>query len=216
MQKRQLTEQEKKALLREVLGTSYHQVGDRFPVFSRMMDGVSNFNDTVALAELIPALNTWTSGAMAGSFLSAASVIGVVLFPVQQTINLINSNETGLRFYSYRAVAYTITAWAYSRPQTMSSPRILSNIAQGVGYANGGVEEYNRVWRDTSAQVLSAIDKRCVQKGINKQHLKEVFKAMSRGKPEDLCLMLLQGFESQTGHTTKFIWRSGYKTLYPF
>jgi hypothetical protein len=131
MNKKVLNDQEKKEILTSILGANHNAVGKHFPIFSDMMSGVGNFNDAVSFAELVPALDAWLSVSMVSSITSAASFAGILLFPVQQIINVINANETGLRAYSYRAISYAITAWAFDKPKPMSSPQILSNIRRG-------------------------------------------------------------------------------------
>ena len=86
------------------------------------MNGLGTFNGALTFAELLPTLSTWLSGAAITSITSAAAFSGTILFPFLQAINLINANETGLRPYSYRAISYTITAWAFDKVNPMSSP----------------------------------------------------------------------------------------------
>lgn len=214
MQKK-LSDREKKEIIKEILGVNHSAAGRHFPVFSEMMNGLGSFNDALSFAELVPALNAWLSGTVISSVTTAASIAGVVLFPFQQMINLINANETGLRAYSYRAISYTITAWAFDKPRYRSSPQIISNLKSGPYTSVKSLDEYHKVWIDTSFSVFMQIQKICLQKSINKNHLKAVFKALGQGNPEALSVLILKGFESEFSAVTKNIWISNYSVTYP-
>jgi hypothetical protein len=215
MTNKRLSDSEKKQLLKDILGTNHSAVGNHFPAFSKMIDGLGHFNDAATLLELIPTLGSWMSGGIASQVFSNASFVGIMLFPVQQTINLINANETGVKGYSYRAVAYTITAWAFDKPTPSSSPTKLANLKEGRGHVYGGIENYNKVWRETSQSVVSSLNKKCSEKNVQPRLVKTMFKALANGSSDELCLMILKSFEKEFGHTTKHIWMSGYKVLYP-
>lgn len=215
MLKTKLSDQEKKEIIRSILGANHNAVGKHFPIFSEMMNGLGTFNDALTFAELIPALNTWLSGAAVSTITSTAAFAGTILFPFQQAINLINANETGLRFYSYRAISYTITAWAFDKVQPMSSPRILSNLFSGPYTSTKEVTEYHKVWRETSVSVLTKLELTCLQKKIKKQHLKTIFKALGQGSPEKLSVLILKGFEKELSPVTKNIWASNYSIVFP-
>ena len=130
-------------------------------------------------------------------------------------INVVNANETGLRSYSYRAISFAITAWAFDKPTPMSSPMILSNLKKGPYTATKSFDEYHKVWRETTASVIRQIDMVCLQKKINKKHLKSVFKALGGGKPEGLSVLILKGFEKEFSSVSKRIWESNYTVYYP-
>jgi hypothetical protein len=180
-----------------------------------MMSGLGHFNDAISFAELIPALSSWLSGTAAASITSVASFAGVLLFPVQQIINIINANETGLRAYSYRGIAYAITAWAFDKPKPMSSPQILSNIKRGPVVTVQGVGRYNQVWMQTVSSVTNKITEICSKNNINEEHLKAVFRAFGRGSPEKLSVLILKGFEKEFSPVTVNMWKSNYKVAYP-
>ena len=215
MLKTKLSDQEKKEIIKGILGANHNAVGNHFPIFSEMMNGLGTFNDVLTFAELLPTLSTWLSGAAVTSITSAAAFSGTILFPFQQAINLINANETGLRAYSYRAISYTITAWAFDKVNPMSSPRILSNINSGPYPSTKSNDEYHKVWRETLISVLMKLELICIQKKIKKQHLKTVFKALGQGSPEKLSVLILKGFEKEFGHTAKNIWVSNYSVKFP-
>lgn len=134
---------------------------------------------------------------------------------MQQLINLINVNETGLRFYSYRSIAYTVTAWAFDKPKSMSSPQIMFNIRKGPYTEVQGESRYNQVWQETAFSVTNTLKQTCLQKNINEKSVKTIFKALGKGSPQKLSLLLLQGFENEFSHISKGMWKSNYNVLYP-
>lgn len=215
MAQQRMTDAEKKEIIRNILGANHSAAGKHFPIFSQMMDGLGTFNDVISFAELIPALSGWLSGSVVSSVISRASFAGILLFPLQQMINLVNANETGLRAYSYRAISYSITAWSFDRPAPMSSPQIISNINSGPITSTHSNDDYHRVWRETSISVKSRVVQICAQKNINQQHLKAVFKALGQGNPATLSVVILKGFESEFSAVTRHIWASNYSIAYP-
>lgn len=215
MTQKKMTDAEKKKIIRDVLGANHNAVGNHFPIFSEMMNGLGTFNDVISFAELIPALNGWLSGSVVSSVVSKASFAGILLFPFQQMINLVNANETGLRAYSYRAISYSVTAWSFNRPMPLSSPQIISNINSGPYRSTRSNDEYHKVWRETSFSVIRRIELVCLQKKINKEHLKLVFKALGQGSAEKLSVLILQGFENEFSSVSRHIWASNYSVAYP-
>lgn len=210
----QLNEYEKKELVKNILGDDFHVVGNRFPVFSRMLDGLAYLNDSLTAAELVPTLSRFLSGSISSSVFSAASFMAAVVQPLQNFINLVNVNETGLRMYSYRAVAYTLTAWAFGKPVPSQSARIMVNLGSGDFRATGR-ERYSKVWEETSRNVLLSLRQVCLAKNISESHLKVIFKALGDGEPARLSRHILVGFEGRLNTTVRNIWRSGYSIGFP-
>lgn len=214
MQKK-LSDQEKRKIIGEILGANHSATGKHFLIFSEMMDGLGSFNHLLSFAELIPVLNTWLSGSGNSTVICRVSFASILLFPFRPLINLINLNENGLRAYSYRAISYSITAWAFDKPGLTSSPKIISNLTPG-SYTNmDSLNKYHKIWADTSASVIMQLEKICFQKKINSNHLAAVFKALGQGSPETLSQLILKGFESEFNSVTKNIWRSNYSIAYP-
>lgn len=216
MQSRPRTDAEKKKLITEILGHNHSAVGKNFPTFSKLIDGIDKFNDAISFAELIPSLNTLLSSPIASSVVSHASFIGVLLFPVSQTINLINANQAGHKLYSYRAIAYTITAWAFGHPVPMQSARILSNIHSGqVVQSSGATQEFNQVWRTTSNSVIQQLNQLPAKTNITKKHVLAIFRALGNNNPDTLCLEILKSFEPDIkDFASKIVWKSNYKIGY--
>jgi len=211
-----LSESEKQQLIKEAFGANYHTVGNRLPALRSAIDALSDFNDAASIAELLPLLGRWLSIPAVSTVASNASFLGILAFPVVQSVNLINANETGLRLYSYRATAYCITAWAFNRPQPMSSPEIKSRLSEGpIVATNTNYQRYNTIWLETVSGVTSHLNSICINNRIDISSLKKLFCAAARNKPDQLSLLVLKEFESKVTHTVLPIWKSNYKVLYP-
>ncbi|MCW8127060.1 hypothetical protein [Microbulbifer halophilus] len=210
----QLNEYEKKELVRDILGSDFHSVGNHFPLFSRMLDGLGHLSDGFTAAELVPTLSRFLSGSISSAILSTASFMAAVIQPLQHFIKLVNANETGLRMYSYRAVAYTLTAWAFGKPVPNQSARVIENLGSG-DYRAIDRDRYGEVWRETSRNVLSSLRQVCLAKDISEAHLQAVFKALGDGDSVRLSRNILEGFEGRMNTTVRNIWKSGYSINFP-
>lgn len=185
-----MNELEKKKVLQDVLVASYSSVGARFSVFSRLADGLGNVNNALSFAELIPALNSYLSGAVASKVMGGASFACILLFPFEQLINLINANESGNRMYCYRSIAYTITAWSFGRPIPNGSPRTLNNLQSGSGPVvrdHAALAKYHKVWTETAGNVVRSLDNICLAQKIAKSQLKMIFQAFGNGNPPSIA-----------------------------
>lgn len=49
-----LSENDKKQLVKDILGNKYHGVGSNWPVFSKVLDYIGKTSDIFTVAELIP------------------------------------------------------------------------------------------------------------------------------------------------------------------
>ena len=214
---RKLTDKDKKELLKEILGKSYNNSGQNFRIFSNVIDYVGYTDTTLTLAELIPAANVYISGNAVISFAaSGATVLSIALFPVAAMISVINAYQTGHKHYSLRAIAYTVTAWAFNKPVPVSSPRILRNIRSGIYVRGNSVEnEYNKVWRNTSKEVIRILNSQAAIHKTSKAVLQLVFRAMVDNNEKKLCSLILKGFEKDLQYIEKRIWRSTLTITYP-
>lgn len=216
MQNKKLSDSEKKKVIKEILGEDHSAVGKNFPVFSAVIDYLSTTNDVLSFAELIPSLNSLLSGAAASTIVSSASFLGTLLFPVGQLINAANAYQTGHRMYSYRCIAYTITSWAFEKPLTAGSTRVLSNLRSGTVQANLKVKmEYDKIWHDTSRSVLLKINQMSSEKHIPKNHIRAIFRALGEGGSQQLCRRILSTFENQFDPVVRNIWKSNYSIGFP-
>lgn len=209
-----ISSEEKRAILKDILGVDYQ---DRtLPALSMVIDYTGTVNDGLALAELIPYLNRYLTGPVASRVVSSSSLVGTLLFPVGAVLQLIDANNTGHSMYAYRAAAYSVTAWAYNDPIPTGSLRILSNIRSGpVVQSNSVVAEYKELWAKVSRDVLAAIKQTCQQRNVPEDYLKILFRAVSNGDRQNLCVQILKSFENRFSPTTIHIWRSNYSIPYP-
>jgi len=218
MATKKLSESEKKQLVKEILGQDYSKVGNNWPVFSKVIDYVGTTSDAFTIAELIPVTSSLVSGSATLTVVgSTAGVLSIFLMPVGHLIAITNAWQSGHRSYSYRSVAYTITAWAFNQPRPVNSSRIITNIRSGALVRKKRVvTEYKDVWRKTSLSVIKNLDKVLLEKGISKHHLQFILQALGNGSPQQLCLLLLRGMEAKMdSYAHKQVWKSNYKIAYP-
>ena len=127
-----LTRSEKEEILKEILGNDYHKIGNNMPILMDAIDIISKTDNALTFAELIPGINTFVAGSRIFSVVSSgAAVLSIILFPISAMISVINAYQIGHKMYSYRAIAYTITAWAFGKPIPSSSQRVLHNVREG-------------------------------------------------------------------------------------
>lgn len=210
-----LSDSEKKQLLEDIFGKDHSSAGKNFPVYSKLIDKLDKFNDIVALAELLPGVNALLSGPGISAVISHASFIGLIFFPFSQIVNVINAREAGHKLYSYRCIAYTITAWSFCHPIPTESATILKNMYAGPVVQKKGTDaEYADVWKKTSNNVLKHIQNIAIIKSIPLKNLQLIFRAMGNNDPQKLCLEILQSFESKLTYPQKLVWKSNYKIPY--
>jgi|SRR5690606_38198396 len=212
---KKLSDAEKKQLLKDVFGEKHSSVGQNFPFYSKLIDRLDKFNDIVAIAELLPGVNALASGPGISAFLSHASFVGLLFFPFTQIVNVINAKETGHKLYSYRCIAYTITAWSFGHPIPKKSATILKNIFSGNIVQRAGTDkEYNEVWQKTSQSVLRQLEKIVISKNIPKRNLQLIFRAIGNDDPNTLCLEIKKGFENKLSYSERLVWKSNYRVNY--
>ena len=216
-QAKKLTKQEKEALLKEILGKDYDASGKSLPALSKVIDYVGRVDTTLSLVELIPTANIILRGSSFFSTVaSSASIISIVMFPVSTMIDIVNAYQTGHKLYSYRAIAYALTSWAYGMPMKSSSKRILSNARRGiVKNDKKTINEYNLKWRKASSAAISQMHVNLAAKNIPKEVMQLVLRALSDNSEQELCLIILKGFEKELSHIEKLTWKSLYSVKYP-
>ena len=213
-----LSENEKKQLVKEILGNDYNKIGNNWPIFSKVLDYSGKATDTLTIAELIPGLSSFLAGNATISIVgSTAGVLSIFLMPVGHLISVINAWQEGHRVYSYRSIAYTITAWAFNRPRPVNSNRIISNIRNSTyGQNKRVIPEYKDVWRKTSLSVIQSLDKLLLEKRMKKSHLQFILQALGDGSPQQLCMLLMRGMEDRVdGFAHKLAWKKNYTIAYP-
>ena len=214
---KKLTAREKEELLREILGHQYSSVGNNLPVLNKVIDNINYVDNAFTLAELVTFTNTILTGSR---FLtvaaSGASVLSIFLSPVSHMIAEINAWQTGHKMYAYRAVAYTLTAWAFNRSMPSGSPAVISNIRSGAPVRKQSVvQEYHKAWQDASRNLLGKINAGTISTKVPKEALKLILRAIADNSPQKLCEMLLRGVEDQFEAVPRITWKANYKIRYP-
>ncbi len=176
-----------------------------------------HIDSSLSAAQLIPYVNTIMTSSRLMAFVgSSASFISIFLFPVAAMISVINAYQVGQQMYAYRAIAYTLTAWAFSKPIPTSSQRILMNIRQGGLVADqSAVAEYRKVWENVSRSVLTKIEIELRVKNIPKEAMQIVLRAAANNNEQALCILIMKGFESKMSNITNITWKRNYNIRYP-
>ncbi len=142
--------------------------------------------------------------------------MSIFLFPVSSMINILDAYQVGHKMYAFRFIAYTITAWAYDKPAPASSVKILNNLRGGDLVSKKSiVNEYNKIWRETSQAVATTLNYELTARNIIKEALKIVLRASAKDSQQKLCLALLKGFEDKMSYITGLTWKSNYAIPYP-
>ncbi len=131
-------------------------------------------------------------------------------------INIINAYQVGHTMYAYRAIAYTLTAWAFNKPIPQSSHKLLSNIREGGVVASvRAKDEYKKVWGETSGMVSSKISAELLTKNIPDDALKMLLRATANNSEQKLCELIMAGFEDKMSLITRMTWKSNYSIKFP-
>lgn len=213
-----LSEVEKEKLLRELLGNDYQTSGNNLPVLKKAIDVIGHTSDAASFAELIPLLNSAMMNIRILSVISSgASVLSVVLFPISTMIDIINAYQVGIKMYSYRAIAYTITAWAFSKPIPKSSQRIILNSQTRFPVASREqIQEKHSAWLKASQSATKELENYLNQNRIKKEVFQLLLRSLADNNEQKLCELFLKGFEKHfSDFHTKNVWRSNYSIRFP-
>lgn len=215
----QLTDKEKDILLKEILGRDYAAAGNNLPILKKVIGLVGNASDTFALIEIIPKINVVLTGSrMLTAVAASTSVFSILMFPVAGMISIINAYQSGIKMYSYRAIAYTITAWAFEKPIPISSQRFIYNARHTAPVSPmSEINEMHNAWKKASQSVLKEIDNHLQVNNFSKEVFKILLRAMGDNNELKLCELLLKGYESKfSSFHAKAVWKSHYKSIrYP-
>lgn len=218
---KRLTDREKEELIKEVLGHDYTRVGKNLPILKGIIDSIGHADNAFTISQLIKYSNILIAGNRFMTVVAnGASVLSIFLSPIANLITVVNAWQTGHQMYAYRAVAYTLTAWAFNRTVPIASNQMLSNI-RTAGPRGGPtrdpavVQEYEKVWRDTSRKVINRINTGPISTKVPKDALKIILRATANNNAQQLCEMILKGFEGQFSSIPKITWKSLYKIRFP-
>ena len=204
-------------MLREILGEKYSSVGNNLPLLKNAIDTIGYIDTSFSAAQLLPYVNTLITSSRLMVFVgSSASFISIFFFPVAAMISVINAYQVGQQMYAYRAIAYTLTAWAFNKPIPNSSQRILLNLRSGsLVVSQSDVTEYKKLWAITSRAVLSKIDIELRLKNIPKDAMKVVLRSATNNNEQALCELIMKGFESNMSNITNITWKRNYNIRFP-
>lgn len=147
----------------------------------------------------------------------SVSTFTIFLEPASDMIAVLDAWETGHRMYAFRAIAYTVTAWAFNQAIPGGSQVILASITtRGLTQPRSEIAVYNKIWKETSQKVLVKIESSIAATDIPKSAVKIILRALAKDEPRTLCKMILKSFEQDLQPIPRLSWVSGYKILYPF
>ncbi len=212
-----LSEKEKEAILREILGKDYTSVGNNLPVLKNVIDIVGHVDTTFTLAELIPIINSTLAGSRIIVLVSSgASVFSIFMFPVAAMISVINAYQVGYKMYAFRSIAYTFTAFAFNKPIPRSSRKILWNMSRGIVIAKKDeIVKHHEIWAQTSKKVITKLNSDLLSKNIPKDAMEILLRAIANDNEQKLCELILKGFEKELPSTARMVWRSNYSVKFP-
>jgi len=213
-----ITEQQKKRITKNILEQNYHVRGERLKILQRAISILGHVNDAATLAEIAGFLSE--SGTV-GTLSNITSIVAIILFPVDQLINLLNAYDSGLRMFCFRSIAYTYTAFAFNDPPPKPSREIIKNKrVVGPGYEGTeiiekDIAEFKVEWDKTSKSVYREIKKYIESKVMHEKGYRILLKSLLSEDKREFCKKLLFGFEDRVGHTALYTWKRNYRILYP-
>jgi len=211
-----LSENDKDQLMKDILGNDYYTAGSNLPILRKLIDRVGYVDNMFSLAELLPLMNKILSIRIFYFLASGASILSIFFIPVSALINIVNAYQTGARLYSYRAIAYAITAWAFNKPAINGSQKILAQIRMGFPRVpEDQVSEYHKAWKKSSQDTINKLNETSRTNQIPREALQAFLRLIADNNEQKLCEMILKGFEKQFSFVELRVWRSNYLIRYP-
>lgn len=216
MQQQKLTDKEKEELLKEVLGKDYATAGNNLPILKGLIDKIGNIDNVFTLVELLPFFNKLLTIRVFSMMATGASILSIFLIPVSAMINIIDAYQAGRRMYSYRAIAYALTSWAFKKPVLNSSRKLLQQAQTGSPrVAASELIEYEKAWKKATQDAISKVNELAIKNNIPKEAVQVFLRAIADNNEQKLCDMLLKGFEKQFSFIELRVWKSNYNIRYP-
>lgn len=213
---KKLTDKEKDDLLKEVLGQDYATAGNNLPLLKGMIDKIGKIDNLFTITELLPIVNRILSIRIFSFLATGASVVSIFLLPISAMISIINGCQLSRKMYSYRAIAYALTSWAFDKPILTSSKRIMLQAKTGMPRVDAKeLIEYEKSWKKASQDVVNKMNTIAISNNIPKEAIKIFLRAIADNNEQKLCEILLKGFEKEFNTTVVNIWKSNYKIRYP-
>ena len=213
---KKLTDKEKEDLLKEVFGSKYATAGNNLPVLKNLIDKIGHVDNLFTITELLPIVNRILSIRVFSVMASGASIISIFLIPVSAMLNIIDAYQAGRRMYSYRAIAYALTSWAFNKHVHTSSKQILLHAKTGFPRVEAKeLTEYDKAWKKSSQDAINKINSVALENNIPKDALKAFMRIIADNNEQKLCDILLKGFEKQFTVIEQKVWTSNYTVRYP-
>jgi len=193
---------------------------NRVNVLSKIGDALGLTDNILSFQPIAALIGPGTTLAHTATGISVAVL---VLNLIINIINWINAWEAGDRLYGFRAVAYTITAWAFDETIPSSSNRYLKRAKEKTGayadcFAFLGEEEkrWHKAWKEASNAAVKRLDKLANDELMGrKSTLKKYLRFISNDNKEDLCSAVLKGMEKKLDDYQAELMRHGYDIKYP-
>jgi len=202
---RKLTPQEKQIII-ETLKHDFNLKGENLKTITKVIDNIGYTDNALALIELTGLIK----GAAFATAASTISFLSTLAFPVASFGMLLNVNESGLKMYGLRAVAYTTTAWAFDKPIPTGSNRILARIK---GLPTSTIIKNKQTWLNVSRATVKSLNAEALKRNTSEANLKLLYRALSDNNPRTLCHLLMEELTSKLDTIQKINW--DLKTLYP-
>ena len=209
----QMSEAEKKKLTIEILKKEFGLRGEHGHILEKAYEIVHVGDTAVTMAEIAGILGHSTVAAAASTTLSC---LGAVLFQVMAAIQFWNALETSEKLYGMRAVAYTITAWAFDQTPPTQSDTILRRLSTYPLLVGHGIPEHHAAWKVASSQALANLAADVVRRKTSKKAYQTLLRALGENDKETLCYRIMQGLEARLkSPIEKLPWIGNYTVLYP-
>ncbi len=204
------TNEEKKKIVLDALKADFNLNGEHLKLLTTIMGKVGYVNDALSMAEIAGFITEGSVVATAASTLSTAVLFASPFLGILGLMNAVQSNE---RVWGMRAVAYTITAWAYDEPILTSSKKILQRMSRA--FPPEKIIRYNDAWQKASRATLNHLAAKAGSGKISKKSFQLLLMALGNNNKGQLCLEILKGFEGEIGHIEIKFWKANYSVLYP-
>jgi hypothetical protein len=202
---------EKKRITLETLKGDFHLRGEQLEFLGKAIDYIGYADSGLTIVELVGAISEGTLLA------TGTSLASMILSPFGILISIVNAGELGQRMYGMRAIAYTITAWAFDSPIPTSSPVIIANRIAWPGRDIWTRDEpaFRQAWNDAKEGTLRNIPQVMAKMKLTKQGYQLTLKILGNNLPKQLCQALLTGLDKEFQANDLRAWKSQCENEYP-
>lgn len=188
---RKLGPAEKKRLV-ELLAKEHNLVGEQLKILAKAIDIIGKTGDVATVAEIVGLIGE--SGIIAGAA-TVVSLVGTVLLPFGLHVAVFNKTKTSERMYNLRAIAYTITAFAFD--QDIPTGSRMTRRRWGGLVAKPEAKAHEKVWLESIEPTLRLIKQTALEKNVSIASYKAFLRALGSDDEQKLCRMILSGFEGK-------------------